>query len=165
MTTNSDRLREKFWANVTRSDGCWEWQGRRQHNGYGIIAHKSKNVLTHRLSFELTHGGIPAGKIICHKCNNPPCVRPDHLYAGTYADNLYDNWRNNPGERERFIAMRHAERGSDHANALLTDEQVLEIWRSKGTITNRAAAKLFGVAQSTVADIRRGHSWRHLTNA
>lgn len=72
---------------------CWEWipETGRHEWGYGMFTpYHGKRVTSHRFAYELTHGPIPAGMQINHKCNNPPCVNPDHLYAGTHQDNMDD---------------------------------------------------------------------------
>ncbi len=79
----------KFWAKVQKSDGCWVWQGcivRR----YGVLGHDGKQVKAHRVAWGLTNGPIPNGLSVLHKCDNPPCVRPDHLFLGTQLDNMRD---------------------------------------------------------------------------
>jgi hypothetical protein len=85
---------EQFWANVAKGDGCWEWQGVRKTEGYGrwgvgIKAYGHGGV-AHRMSWILANGPIPAGMLVCHRCDNPPCVRPDHLFLGTAVDNNRD---------------------------------------------------------------------------
>lgn len=93
--STSDRITEleevRFWERVKSSrDGCWLWIGRRDANGYGRI--KVRQVLTwaHRISWWI-HAGVPANAMcVCHKCDNPQCVRPDHLFLGTHRDNALD---------------------------------------------------------------------------
>lgn len=81
------RLPRPFWDWVDRSgDGCWEWQGQRNEKGYGYWRGKR----AHRHSWEQANGVIPAGMFVMHVCDNPPCVRPDHLAIGTAADNTAD---------------------------------------------------------------------------
>ena len=94
---------------INKTTGCWEWQGSKR-NGYGrmIIGSRTdgtrKSVSTHRLSYELHYGEIPQGMEICHKCDNPCCINPDHLFAGTRQDNIDDRerkGRNNPPKGEK----------------------------------------------------------------
>lgn len=88
------RSADHFWRQVdTSGDGCWEWQGYRLPRGYGHFASSS----AHRRSWELTNGPIPEGRWVLHHCDNPPCVRPDHLYAGTASDNAQDRERRGRG--------------------------------------------------------------------
>lgn len=83
-------IEERFWQNVGVSADCWEWQGTKDSKGYGLITDRRKNIGAHRLSWQLCYGPIPDGLYVCHSCDNPSCVRPEHLFLGTNQDNQRD---------------------------------------------------------------------------
>lgn len=81
----------RFWRRVKKSDGCWEWQGCRANGGYGRFGVLAERIVyAHRFSYELHYGALPPGAMVCHHCDNPPCVRPDHLFAGDDSANVRD---------------------------------------------------------------------------
>lgn len=82
---------ERFWSKVRKTDGCWEWQACLNEKGYGIFGTGGKKIdRAHRISYRLLVGPVPNGMFICHHCDNPACVRPDHLFVGTNRDNVDD---------------------------------------------------------------------------
>lgn len=89
----------RFWARVHRqNDGCWEWQGATLPTGYGrFFPTSDQSLYAHRYSFALANGAIPEGMQVCHRCDNPKCVRPDHLFLGTSHDNHMDMARKGRG--------------------------------------------------------------------
>jgi len=81
---------ERFWPKVLKSDSCWEWQASLTDKGYGQFFDKGVRILAHRYSYKLRFGKIPEGLFLCHTCDNPKCVNPDHLKPGTQKDNIQD---------------------------------------------------------------------------
>ena len=89
----AQRVREanvSFWAGLDRSGDCWIWTRERYPSGYGVLTRAGLRVKAHRLAWELTYGPTPDGLLVLHHCDNPPCVRPAHLFLGTQADNVRD---------------------------------------------------------------------------
>lgn len=107
---------------------------------------------THRASYIIRYGSVPDGLHVLHRCDNPPCCNPAHLFVGTPVDNVAD--MDAKGRRRPCP-------GEEHGMAVLTDPQVLEIWRSEGRAGD--IAKRYGVTRTTVADIRNGKNWTHIT--
>lgn len=139
---------------VLDSESCWNWKGslgglREQRARFGLFG---KNRAAARVMWILLHGEIPKGLNVCHKCDNPKCVNPNHLFLGTQIDNILDC--KNKGR----IA-----KGEQHHKTHLTNEQVSEI-RSlpKKQGLNQILAKKFGISSDQVCKIRNGKYWRHL---
>lgn len=145
---------DDFWNLVDKSGACWIWRGRRNKRGYGHPCIHGRPILAHRHAWILTRGEIPAGLCALHHCDNPPCVNPDHLYLGTYADNARDR-----EERGRRIYAH----GSALAHARLTEKAVLEIRaRCSAGETQRALAREFNVNYRTIGVVVRRQTWRHI---
>ena len=86
-------ITERFWSKVRKTDTCWIWTaGLQGSNGYGYfrISEQDGNVVAHRYSYELSNGLIPSGMLVCHTCDNPQCVNPNHLWLGSHKDNSCD---------------------------------------------------------------------------
>lgn len=143
---------ERFWEKVNKTETCWLWMGHYRVRDYGRIKIGAQGVLAHRYSWTIANGEIPDGMAVLHKCDNPPCVNPDHLYLGTQAENARD--RESRGRRTPRC-------GETHPAAKLTPDIVLGIVRSDES--GPALAIRHGVTRSTISSIRRGRSWNHVT--
>jgi len=141
------------------ASGCWIWQGSRNTSGYGCLTHRYKNYRAHRFSWIIYRGEIPSGMWVLHHCDNPLCVRPDHLFLGTAADNTADMVKKGR-DRFRNSKGRKINVGAKHPMAKLTGAQVLTI-RADSRIL-REIARDYGVSQSTVSVIKNRQHWAHL---
>jgi hypothetical protein len=153
-------LAVRFENRITRGVGCWEWQGNiNPVSGYGRLQFEKQMLFAHRVAYELYVGPIPEGMVICHHCDNPPCVRPDHLFLGTHADNVADKMN-----KGRWAGG--SKPGEAHHNSILTDEQVAAIRAAlrqplrHGDV--RKIARQYNVDESTIHHIKSGRAWRHI---
>ena len=142
-----------FWANVKRvNSGCLEWTGGLTDKGYGAVTLMGE-ISAHRLSYRLHFGDIPDGLLVCHKCDNPPCCDPDHLFLGTHLDNARDcsskgRWNDRRGEK--------------NGKAILTADQVLDIRKKLADgLSQRTLARLYQVKPPVIYKIAHRISWLH----
>lgn len=144
---------ERFWNFVDRKGPakCWNWVGYILQSGYGQFAIKYKKARAHRVAFLLGTGKQPGRKLVCHRCDNPLCCNPKHLFLGTSADNSADMAMKGRAVRQL---------GVKHGHAKLTESQVRFIRKSKLPAPDLASR--FGVSFSLICMIRRGTIWRHL---
>ena len=160
-------LEERFHGFTDKStgDGCWLWQGSTDTDGYGRIAYKGKTHKAHRLSWQIHKGQIPDGMDVCHTCDNPPCVNPDHLWLGTDADNM----------RDRDQKKRTANGRKIRNTATLTEHQVRtmrKLWEKdgwgkpgrapKGSLTYSELGRRFRVTDVQAKNVILHRSWAHL---
>lgn len=154
----SDRFMSK--VSPEPNTGCWLWTGATNRTGYGkmYVSTRSRPTTAHRVSWSLVNGPIPAGMNVCHRCDNPLCVNPAHLFLGTQADNLNDMVRKG---RRSFRAPPPV-RGEARTDSKLTDAAVREIRRCAGAVTHRILAERFRVSPSAVGLVLSGKTWRHV---
>lgn len=158
---SSEEGRARFWkkAEIGEPDECWNWKGYINRYGYYVIrvyrprnGGKNYNFEAHRISYFLTHGTLSDDLLVCHKCDNPLCVNPNHLFLGTYQDNSSD-----------MVNKGRQVTGRDIKGAKLTPARVYEIRRLlKSGVTKYRIAKMFKVTDGNVAYIEKGLTWKHL---
>jgi len=148
-----------FWSHVRKQDGCWLWEGGCDKHGYGRQCH----TLTNRLAWIFTFGD-PGDLFVLHKCDNPPCCNPAHLFLGTQADNMAD--MNSKGRRRNRALL-----GEANPQAVMTEELVKKIRglygppRGQGVKmkpTQKDIAALLGIKRSLVCEAILGRWWRHV---
>lgn len=163
---------ERFWARVDKTGDCWVWTGATQKAwGYGLIGARGKSQLAHRIAWELTNGPIPEGMNVCHRCDNPPCVNPDHLFLGTQADNNADKESKSRGNHPRgerhgtYTKPESVTRGSASPNTHLSERDIRAIrsMYATGDWSQEALGQLFGSDQTAISKIVRRVSWKHVT--
>lgn len=161
MIVNKEKVIQRMVQHTQydETSGCWEWIGSKR-NGYGrmIVGSRSdgtrKSASAHRVSYELEYGEIPDGLEVCHKCDNPCCINPAHLFLGTRQDNIDDRerkHRNNPPK------------GAANAKTKLTEEKVMQIRKKRlHGVSFGKLAKEYGVCKKTIQDAVIGKNWAYL---
>jgi HNH endonuclease len=171
MTTRA--LPVRFWEKVQKTETCWVWTGTMETGGYGRINVGGKWQRAHRVAWELSIGPIQAGLCVCHRCDNPPCVNPAHLFLGTQRDNLRDMVAK--GRQGCVTRPDRVARGERHGSCKLTESEVLDIRanchparrggagsNAKSPVSLSAFARKYGVRLYAVQRIVAGDTWAHL---
>ena len=161
----SELTLEFFLNRTDRTGECWLWTRGKAGNGYGITTVAGRQMYAHRLIYEVINGPIPPGIEICHNCpsgDNPSCINPAHLFAGTRKENAQDM-----GRKGRGVFQVHPEKaplGERNGNVKLTKDQVIEIrlLKEKGLATITQIAMNFGVTDSAICKVIFRRTWRHI---
>jgi hypothetical protein len=152
-------LEERFWEKVSvgGDDDCWEWTAAKS-GGYGRIGDGKNSLIATRVSWEIHNGEIPEGKHVCHRCDNPPCVNPNHLFLGTHDENMID--MASKGRRARKAV------GVENGLSKLNPKKVREIRRKYATLkyTYKELANTYGVASPTIISVVKRLTWKHVDN-
>lgn len=161
LAGRSKPVAERFWPKVEipeRKDDCWIWCGGHDSWGYGTFVFRGRQTGAHRVVYILHYGEIPEGLLVCHTCDNPTCVNPQHLFLGTNLDNSNDKLR-----KGRFVTPRPKNRctGERHRSAKLNSQQVLSIReRIASGEEFSVLAKDFNVRPMSIQRIAEGKSWK-----
>lgn len=162
IITTKKEYDERFWLKVDKEisdifcDGtrCWEWVGSLNKDGYGLY-YNGRNIGSHRYSYLITFGEFDTKLNVLHKCDNPKCVNPHHLFLGTQQDNMRDKFKK--GRQSRVI-------GELSGNSKLKEKEVIKIYKmwNSGNYLQREIAKMFGVTREAISLIVNGKKWNYL---
>lgn len=163
----------RFWQKVDQSagqDACWLWTTAHTHVGYGRFAlTHQRTVYAHRLAYFLTYGEIPTDKIVCHRCDNPTCCNPAHLFVGTHKENvqdMIDKGRKPRGENHwTFRSPNSVARGERQGSAKLSEEQVISLrtrYEAHDCERKELAAE-FHIDVTHLWRIAKGRNWQHIS--
>lgn len=148
----SEHKLNRFWSKVSKTkSGCWEWTGWKNQCGYGCLEIKGKEYRAHRLSYELHYKKSPDMLQVLHKCDNPCCINPEHLFLGTQADNVRDMV-----EKKRGVNLC----GEKHGMSKLYPELVRYIRTSP--LSEKELGKQLKISPSAIGNARRGVTWKHI---
>lgn len=161
MSASKARLSKRLWRQISigHPGECWPWNGR-LHIGYGVLDIRSEKLgrsrphLAHRLAYAEWHGEIDPEMEICHKCDNPRCCNPFHLFQGTHQENMRDMAEKGRANPPCFL-------GEEHPKSKLTEAQVIEIFSSQ--TPSKTLAARFDITKESVNNIRFRRTWRHVT--
>lgn len=161
MARSKAPVTERFWSKVDKTGDCWVWMASKGPRGYGLFQIDGAAKRAHRVAWELIHGAIPAGLFVCHRCDNPSCVRPSHLFLGTDLENVAD--MHSKGRARKASGDRHwTKTNPENLNtAKLNPERVREIRRlhSEG-VSTKDLAERFELGRLAIQRVVSRRTWR-----
>lgn len=160
-------LEERFWekVDIRSDDECWEWKGSKNKKGYGEFwfPQRGKHTRAHQVSWILKYGDIRDSYCVLHKCDNPPCVNPKHLFLGTNQDNMEDRQQKGRWNSRFLFGTEHPQHGENSKHHKLSESDVHEIRSLKNQGTSlREIGKRFGVSHGVINNIIQGRKWAWL---
>jgi len=153
---------ERFWQSVTKSEGCWTWNLSRDKDNYGQfwVASGKNRFRAHRFSWMLLNGDVPEGMCVLHHCDNPPCVRPDHLFIGTQKDNVAD--RDRKGRTNRW--PNKARSGEKNPRSILTviDVKKIRSLHKNGVPRKEILSQYTYMSHQAIDGVLYNKNWKHV---
>ena len=161
-TSENDPKVARFWSRTAPRGECLEWTLSRTPDGYGRLSWRGVHTYAHRVAWELTVAPVPSDLWVLHHCDNPPCVRTEHLYLGTSRDNVAD--RDRRGRSGCWTKPERVSRGERHYRARLSEEKVRQIRhiRERHGLPYRQIAHDLGVSYDAVWAAAQRVTWKHV---
>jgi len=155
----------RFWAKVEKGESCWIWKGSKRNKGYGafVWANSCGTVIqgrAHRFSYEIHKGVIPKGMFVLHKCDEPSCVNPEHLFIGSNQDNVDDMMKKGRHVKGGTYSKGKYPKGENHHNSKLTEKKVNEIRTDKQNMSYSALSKKYKIAVGHLHRIITKKAWK-----
>lgn len=152
-----DRIKIRFEEKVIKKDGCWEWKGFFDKDGYPLLSSGAngkgfKERRAHRISWLIKYGEIPNDKLVCHKCDNPSCTNPEHLFLGSILENNRDK-----------VSKGRGNNGSKHGNSKLTEDQVKEMrLKFRDGVMIKTIMEEYSICRQSAHLIKYCKTWKHV---